>query len=375
MDQSHGQVDALLGLLARQAPDHAFMFLDLEGRITWWSPAAGKIFGYAPQEIVGQPSALLFVPEDVKAGMPQYEMKAAASTGMGEDDRWMLRRDGTVFWATGVLVALRDAVGTLLGYGKILRNRTDLKEQLEALRNLARELEAAGRRRDAFLGTLSHELRNPLAPIANAVGIIRAGLKEMPPEVAFALRVVERQMSLIERLVEDLMDVTRVSVGKMDLRIAPLAVQDLVREVAADVGERIGKRRQRLEVVLPDAPIQVRGDRDRLHQVIANLLVNASKYTPEGGRIWVKATTEGEEAVIKVEDDGAGIPAEMLPRIFDLFTQVESTREAAQGGLGIGLALVKNIVSLHGGSVQARSDGPGKGSEFAVRLQLARAAP
>ena len=374
MDQSPSQADTLLGLLARQASDYAIMFLDVEGRITWWSPGAEKVFGHAPGEIVGQSSAVLFVPEDVKAGMPQYEMKAAASTGIGEDDRWMLRHDGTSFWATGVLVALRDAAGALLGYGKILRNRTDLKEQLEALRNLARELEAAGRRRDAFLGTLSHELRNPLAPIANAVGIIRAGLKEMPAEVGFALRVVERQMHLIERLVEDLMDVTRVSVGKMDLRVAPIAVHELVREVAADLGERIRSRRQRLDVVLPEAPIRVQGDRVRLNQVIANLLVNASKYTPEGGRIWVKATTEGEEAVIKVEDDGAGIPAEMLPRIFELFTQVESTRAASQGGLGIGLALVKNIVSLHGGSVQARSDGPGKGSEFAVRLPLARAA-
>ena len=371
----HSQVETLLALLTRQAVDHAFILFDTAGRVTWWSTGAGKIFGYAPEEIVGQPSALLFPPGDVAAGMPEYELKAAASSGMGEDDRWMRRKDGTLFWATGAMVALRGEGGQVVAFGKVLRNRTDLKEQIDALRNLAKDLEAACRHRDAFLGTLSHELRNPLAPIANAVGIIRAGLKEIPPEVAFALRVVERQMHLLERLVEDLMDVTRARVGKLQLRVAPIVLQELIREVVAGVGEQVRRRGQHLDVVLPDGAIVAPGDRDRLHQVLANLLINASKYTPEGGRIWVKATTEGEDAVVKVSDDGAGISGEMLPRIFDLFTQVESTRDASQGGLGIGLALVKNIVSLHGGSVQARSDGPGKGSEFAVRLPLAPAAP
>jgi two-component system CheB/CheR fusion protein len=137
-----------------------------------------------------------------------------------------------------------------------------------------------------------------------------------------------------------------------------------------DVRELIRQRRHEVEVVAPEGAVTVEGDRDRLHQVVVNLLVNAAKYTPEGGNIWVKVTTEGEEAVLKVGDNGVGIPTEMLPRIFDLFTQVESTRGASRGGLGIGLALVKNLVALHGGSVQVRSDGVGKGSEFAVRLPL-----
>ena len=367
---SEDEVERRLLLITQRANDHAFMLLDPEGRIQWWSKAAATIFGYAPEEILGRSVDELFVAEDRATGIPEYERKVSTADGPAEDDRWMRRKDGSSFWATGIMVELRDDAGRVIGFGKILRNRTDLKEQLEALRNLARELEATAKRKDAFLGVLSHELRNPLAPIANALGIIRAGVPEVTHELGYALRVIERQMHVLERLVEDLMDLTRVGAGKVDLRLAPITLQQLAADCVDDVREMVRQRRHEIEVVAPDGPVMVEGDRDRLHQVVVNLLVNAAKYTPEGGHIWVKITTEGEEAVLKVGDDGVGIPTEMLPKIFDLFTQVESTRGASRGGLGIGLALVKNLVALHGGSVQVRSDGVGKGSEFAIRLPL-----
>jgi len=364
------EIERRLLLVARRANDHAFMLLDAQGRIQWWSDASETMFGYASGEIVGRCVDELFVEEDRATGIPEYERQVSTIDGPAEDDRWMRRKDGSTFWASGILVELKDESKRRLGFGKILRNRTDVKEQLELLRNLARDLEADSKRKDAFLGVLSHELRNPLAPIANALGIIRAGVPEMTHELGYAVRVIERQMNMLERLVEDLLDLTRVGAGKVDLRLAPIVVQELAQECVEDVGPEVRRRRHEIQLVAPDGPVVVEGDRDRLHQVVMNLLVNATKYTPEGGHIWVKVTTEGEDAVVKVGDDGVGIPTEMLPRIFELFTQVESTRTSSRGGLGIGLALVKNLVGLHGGSVQVRSDGLGKGSEFTVRLPL-----
>jgi PAS domain S-box-containing protein len=369
-----GSVEKLLYLITEQAIDHAFMLVDTEGRVKWWSRGSETIFGHTAEQIIGKPVGILFAAEDKDAGIPDWEMRVALDDGPSEDDRWMVRRDGSLFWANGIMVALRDEAGQSLGFGKILRNRTDIKEQLETLRNAANDAEAASRRKDTFLGMLSHELRNPLAPIANALAIIRGRTPDPSHEVSYALNVIERQMSLLERLVHDLMDLTRVGAGKVDLRQEPVVVQHLLGDVVADAAERARQRRQKLDLLAPEGAIVVRGDRDRLHQVLMNLVVNAVKYTPEGGNIWLKASTEAEEALIKVGDNGIGIAPEMLPRIFDLFTQADAARADSQGGLGIGLALVKDLVALHNGSVQVRSDGIGKGSEFAVGLPLLRQA-
>ena len=363
-------IGRLLYLLTEQASDHAFLMLDLQGRVTWWSKGAEEIFGHTPEQILGKPSGVLFAPDDQAARVPEWEVDVANRDGPAEDDRWMVRRDGSRFWANGILVAIRDDDGRTLGYGKILRNRTDVKEQLDTLRNRAREAQAEARRRDVFLGMLSHELRNPLGPIGNAVAIVRAATKELAPETSFALNVIERQMHLLERLVQDLMEHTRVGSGKVDLRLEPIVLQELLGQVVADHRDRARARHQQLELIATEGAILVNGDRDRLRQVMTNLVVNALKYTPEHGHIWVKANTEGDETLIKVEDDGIGIPTDMLPRIFELFTQVENSRAESQGGLGLGLPLVKELVSMHGGTVQVRSDGPGKGSEFCVRLPL-----
>ena len=372
---SHREIERLLLLLTQQAPDHAFMMIDVQGRVAWWSKGAEHIFGHTAEQIIGKPAEVLFAPDDQAARVPEWEIQVALRDGPAEDDRWMMRRDGSRFWANGILVAIRGEDGQTLAYGKVLRNRTDVKEQLDALRNLAREAQADARRRDVFLGMLSHELRNPLGPIANAVAIVRAASKDLAPEASFALNVIERQMHLLERLVQDLGEHSRVAAGKVDLRLEPVVLQELLGQVVADHRDRARARRQQLELIATEGAILVNADRDRLRQVVTNLVVNALKYTHEDGHIWVKAVTEGDEALLKVEDNGIGIPTEMLPLIFDLFTQVESSRGESQGGLGLGLALVKELVTLHGGTVQVRSDGVGKGSEFTVRLPLSVSRP
>jgi signal transduction histidine kinase len=175
---------------------------------------------------------------------------------------------------------------------------------------------------------------------------------------------------VLQRLVDDMLDLSRVGAGKIELQRRVVSLNEILRSAVESTRSAVAAQRHTLDLLLPDGDVFVEGDPDRLHQVFVNLINNAVKYTPAGGRIWVKGTAEPGEAVARVEDSGVGIPHEMLPRIFDLFTQTESTRGMSQGGLGIGLALVKNLVSLHGGSVQAKSDGPGKGSEFTVRLPL-----
>jgi PAS domain S-box-containing protein len=359
--------DQLLTLLAQQSKEHAFMLLDADARVLWWSPGAEYIFDRSSSEMVGQPLANLFTPEDVEKGIPGQEIKLALNFGKAEDDRWQIRRDGSRFWASGILVALRDQNENLLGFGKILRDRTDLREQLEALRNQVAALAAADQKKNNFLATLSHELRNPLASISNVVQLINR-TASANPNLKNSVKLLDEQVEFIRRLLDDLLDVTRISTGKVRLNMRPVMLPEVIEKAVESARPLVEERRQKMQVIGPGSSIVLQGDPDRLHQVFLNLLSNAGKYTPERGNIWVKVTTEGDEAVVRVTDTGVGIPHEMLPRIFDLFTQVET--RLSHGGLGIGLALVKDFVALHGGSVQVRSEGVGKGSEFMVRLPL-----
>lgn len=363
-------VEELLHLLAVRSDEHAFILFNAEGLIQWWNQAAERIFGMPLAEAAGQPLSALFTRDQVEQGMPELELVTASAGTSAEDDRWMARPDGSRFWASGAAMALRDESGRLLGFGKILRNRTDLREQIETLRNRVETLEASGRRKDVFLSTLSHELRNPLAPLSDAVHLIRMmGCASAEAEVP--LRIIERQIEALRRLVDDLLDIARIGAGKISLRKQRLRIQDVLHRAIETVTPLIRQRRQELDVLLPRVTIYVEGDEDRLVQVFVNLLNNSAKFTPQRGRIWVKATLEGDEAVIHIQDNGAGITHDMLPRIFELFTQGESN--GSPGGLGIGLSLVKDLVARHGGSVQVESDGPGKGSVFSVRLPVAAA--
>jgi two-component system CheB/CheR fusion protein len=249
-------------------------------------------------------------------------MTLARAANRSEDDRWHVRKDGNRFWGSGVLLALHDTAGKIVGYAKILRNRTDVKTQTEALDNRVQSLEATLERTRVFLATLAHEMRNPLAPLSNAAQLLRLDPAGKTSEEA--LRIIDRQVALLSRLVEDLMDTARISAGKVQLKLAVTDLREVFEAAALTARPSAQARGLQFEQVPIAGPVPVCVDSQRMHQVFTNLLDNAIKYTP-------------------------------------------------RGGVGLGLPLVHDLVALHGGTVQARSDGRDKGSVFTVRLPMHRA--
>jgi signal transduction histidine kinase len=269
----------------------------------------------------------------------------------------------TAFILGGALVVGRIGASFRATHASLRRQN----EELEASRAQARD---ADRRKTEFLGMLSHELRNPLAPIRYAIHL----LERAAPEGAQARRAVEviaRQSEHLTRLVDDLLDVTRIARGKIELRRAAVDLRDVVRRTAEDLRPAFDTRGLALDVRIPGAPAQVDGDPTRLAQVVGNLLQNAAKFTPSGGHVTLELVHDGGAAELRVRDTGVGIEPELLSRVFEPFVQGERSLARTQGGLGLGLALVKGIAELHGGSVLARSDGRNRGAELTVRLPLA----
>jgi PAS domain S-box-containing protein len=238
------------------------------------------------------------------------------------------------------------------------------------LRQAERALQEADRKKDEFLATLAHELRNPLAPIRNAVQVVKAKSPDIP-ELVWARDLIERQVAQMARLLDDLLDVSRITRSKMELRKCRVTLAGVVESAVETSRPVIDAGGHELGVALPSEPVDLDADPVRLAQVFANLLNNAAKYTDREGHIRLAAETVGHEVVVSVKDDGIGIERDMLPRLFEMFAQATPALERSQGGLGIGLSLVKGLVEMHGGSVEARSDGPGKGSEFVIRLPIA----
>lgn len=251
---------------------------------------------------------------------------------------------------------------------ELYRQRQQLEDQRDQLQEQAEALKEADRRKDEFLATLAHELRNPLAPLRNGLDILR---RNPNGESAAEIRdMMDRQLNQLVRLIDDLMDVSRVSQGKIELRKDKVRVADVVHSAAEASRPLIDRTEQSFELDIPTADLWIDADPARVSQVISNLLTNAAKYTPSGGRIKLSVTADDGRAVISVRDNGIGIPAEMQSDVFRLFAQVGEHRERSQGGLGIGLALVKQLVELHGGSVSASSEGTDRGSVFTVQLPL-----
>lgn len=242
-----------------------------------------------------------------------------------------------------------------------------VRERTEELNTANEALQMADRRKDEFLATLAHELRNPLAPIRNALEILRLSSND-PAVTESARAVMERQIHQLVRLIDDLLDVSRITQGKLRLVKEPVDLRQVIDSAIEQSRPVLEKAGQELVVELPAAEIRLHGDRLRLAQVFTNILNNAAKYSESGGVVRLTARQAGERVIVRIRDSGVGIPAEMLPRVFEPFSQVDRTLQRAQGGLGIGLNLVQRLVELHGGSVSARSDGPGHGAEFSVEL-------
>lgn len=348
--------------------DYAVFMLDTEGRVVTWNAGAERIKGYRASEIVGNHFSRFYPPEALAAGRPSYGLREAATHGRFEDEGWRVRKDGSLFWASVTITAVRDESDQLCGFIKITRDMTE-RRRLE-------ELETSTRRLSVFIAMLAHELRNHLAPLRHSVGVLQS-LPDPAPALAQCREAVHRQVGQLTRLVDDLLDVGRITSGKVELEDRPVTVRDLVSRGVESVQPKLATREQAVHVDLPPEPIVLRGDDARLVQVLHNLLDNASKFSPRGGRIDISARVEGPVVAIRVIDRGVGIAPGALESIFDLFEQ-EGAAHRPTDGFGLGLAICRSFVELHGGMISAESDGPGHGATFIIRLPVecaARAEP
>ena len=349
--------------LAENAPA-AIYVKDKSGRYTIANSMACEALG-RPEGAVGFTDHEL-LPADVADALRQMD-EQVMTTGQPLEREEIVRRKDFERTYLSVKFPVLDAVGYRDGVCGVSIDITERKQAEQALR-------LADQRKDEFLAMLAHELRNPLAPITNSVHILRLA-DDVDPTLEKVREILERQTNHLARLVDDLLDVTRIAQGKIELRPERVELAAVVRNAVEASRPLIDAGRHQLAISLPTEPIMLEADPTRLAQVVSNLLNNAARYTPAGGQIWLSAGIDLEQAVLVVRDNGQGIPREELSRIFDKFAQVASAAGTLQGGLGIGLTLARTLVELHGGRIEAHSDGMGQGSQLTVRLPLAAAKP
>ena len=335
---------------------------DLTGRYVYINRAGAQVFGRSPDEICGATDAELFPAETVAQFRENDAHAVAQGTGVQVVEH-LVHPDGSVHHSIVSKFPIRDARGEVRLIGGIAIDITERVRAEEALL-------LADRRKDEFLATLSHELRNPLAPLRNSLHVLRSHGADGRTERMYGM--MEQQLNRMIRLVDDLLEVSRITGGKIELRKELVSVSTVIESAIETSRPLIESASHRLTVMLPDEPLVIEADPIRITQVLSNLLNNAAKYTQEGGSITLSGLRDGDEVVLAVRDNGLGIPANMLPRVFEMFAQVDRTLKRAQGGLGIGLALARSLVEMHGGSITARSAGLNAGSEFVVRLPLSR---
>jgi PAS domain S-box-containing protein len=346
--------------LTAHAPVGIFM-TDWEGNCLFVNECWCDMAGLSPEEARGQGWVRALHPDDREQVV--HEWYAAAEAGRPFEAEYRFRTpEGKVTWIHGKAVGLCNDTGRISGYIGTLTDITARREAVEALQE-------ADRRKDEFLALLAHELRNPLAPLRNGLQVIRLASGDAKV-VAKTRDMMDRQLSHMVRLIDDLLDVSRISLGKMELRRSRVLLADVVSSAVETARPALEAAGHELKVSLPPEPIPLEADVTRLAQVLGNLLNNSAKYTDRGGRIWLTARRDGDQVRVTVQDTGIGIPASALPNIFDMFSQVDRSIERSTGGLGIGLALVKGLVEMHGGTIQAESPGEGQGSTFTVRLPI-----
>ena len=342
--------------------------IDHEGRVLEFNPAAERTFGYREDEVVGKELASLIIPpamrEQHRRGLAHYLATGEGPVLNRRLEMIGVRSDGTELPVE--LTVTRILVDGPPVFTAHLRDITDRKQLENQLRQYIADLSEADRRKDEFLAMLAHELRNPLAAIGYSMQLLSAS----PDQLSLATEITQRQVRQLTHLIDDLLDVSRITTNRIQLRKEAVDAGVLVSRAVGSARPAIEERNHKLAVDIANQEMPLFADPTRIEQVIVNLLTNAAKYTPEGGDISVKAYPENEHVVIKVKDSGVGIPREMLTRVFELFMQVEPTLDRAQGGLGIGLTVVRHLTEMHGGTVSATSEGLGKGSEFSVHLPL-----
>jgi PAS domain S-box-containing protein len=333
----------------------------LDGIILSWNSGAERLFGYTADEAVGRPITMI-IPPDRLGEEREILRRIRRGDWIDHFETVRVAKSGRKLDISLTVSPIRDSAGRIVAASKVARDISDRKRSEESLREI-------DRRKDEFLATLAHELRNPLAPIRNAVQILQTQ-GSLGPALEWARDVIDRQSRQLSRLVDDLLDVSRITRGKLELRKARVELREVLHVAIETSRPLIDASGHEFVVTMPPEPVYLDGDTTRLAQVVANLLNNAAKYTDRGGRIELSAERHGSDAVISVHDTGIGIAPDVLPRVFDRFTQAERSLARAQGGLGVGLTLVRQLVAMHGGSVEAHSEGLGRGSTFTVRLPV-----
>ena len=357
------QADELRGRLAAvvESSNDSIISKSLDGTITTWNHGAERMFGYKRDEVIGK-SVTLLIPPEQSDEEPAILDRIKSGEHVAPYQTVRKRKDGTLIDVSLAISPIRDSHGQIIGASKIARDITHQKEVEETLRE-------SDKRKDEFLATLAHELRNPLAPIRQAALISQApGATDQ--QKRWSHEVISRQVHHMALLLDDLLDVSRITRGTLDLRTQATDLATIVEAAVETARPSIDAKRHVFTVQMPQERIAFSADPMRLAQVLSNLLTNAAKYTDPEGRIGLHASTEGGFISITVTDNGIGIAPEAMGNLFGMFSQVKSSKDRSEGGLGIGLALARGLVELHGGTIEARSAGTERGSEFTVRLPV-----
>jgi PAS domain S-box-containing protein len=355
-------------LLAAETKEYAVFLVEPAGTVICWNPGAERLFGYRADEIIGQHFSRFFSPDDVRNGQPEHELKEASSEGRSDSARWQVRKDGARFWCQSIVTPLLNETKQARSFARVMHDLSE-SHATAAQRQRADGLAEANRDKEEFMALLSHELRSPLAPIVNALNILRQ-MKTDNPIIENAGNIIHRQVGQMVRLVDDLLDISRITKGKLQLQKEKVELRVVANRAAETARPLMEARKHEFSVALPTQPVWVEADPARMEQIVVNLLNNAAKYTDAGGLIRMTVSQEGEDAAIRVRDNGVGIAPELLPKVFDLFTQIDGSLSRSYGGLGIGLALARNLVEMQDGRLLAQSGGLGRGSEFTVKLPV-----
>ena len=374
---------AIFHLLAESVRDYAIFAQDANGSILSWNQGVKAILGYDEDEFVGKHVSIIFAPEDIEHGEVDDQMREAEITGQALDQKWHVRRDGSRFWADGLLIPLADGDGNLRGYARALRDETrqkqseDERDEILGRERAARRraellresLERAQREKDEFLALLAHELRNPLSAILGWLVILRQG-KCDDQLLAKGLDTIERSARTQDRIIEDVFDLSRINSGNLKINAEPMLLNEAVAQAVDSIRPAAQAKRISLETEVNTESIFILGDHDRIKQAVINILSNAVKFTPKGGSVLVILSPSDPIARIIIQDNGQGFSAEFGPRIFERYAQANKDSTDGRSGLGLGLSLVREIVEQHGGKVTAESEGEGRGATFSVYLPV-----
>ena len=363
----------LLDLLGAQSRALALILLDAEGRIVRWLAGAEEMFGYREAEVLGRRLDFLLPLHDHARGGWSRELRDAQAAGERAETRWLLHKDRTLVCVESILTPLKDREGKLAGYSKVLHRSTAPRTDEAAIRAQNEKLLEDDVRKNEFIATLAHELRNVIGPLSNAAQLLQ--VKSGDGQLDQPVEVIRRQVGFIAHLVEELLEETRINHGEYKLGIAEIDLAVPLAQALETCDDALTSRGQSVLVAIA-RPVILHADPVRLQQVLVNLISNASKYSPDHAQIWIKADHEDGHAVIRVVDRGRGIAPDFLPHVFEKFRRAErrASDDPETDGLGLGLAIVKSIVDMHGGEVEMKSDGADKGCECVVRLPLSRKA-